>query len=250
MPASAQRVMTLTSQSDVRLEAVIEAVSRDVALAGEVLRIANSPVYGVRGTIATLEQATMTLGLRELNAMATAMAMLAAFGSEHELHSGLHERSLLAGAVARRVACEMGVDPSIAFLAGLLSEMGTMACLAIDGDAYGAILTADDRAARELERYGASAGEIGAGLLARNGLPASVVDAVAGRGDGQLTALTRFARAAAAHLIAAGQSGDLEGLDDDLQGLASRLDPVLVAKAPALVEQCIAVGIAARALAR
>ena len=61
------------------------------------------------------------------------------FATPEKLSHELRASSVLSAAVARLVARELGVDESSAFLAGLLCEIGAMACLAVDSSEYNTI---------------------------------------------------------------------------------------------------------------
>ncbi|NOY91011.1 MAG: HDOD domain-containing protein [Deltaproteobacteria bacterium] len=229
LPATAQRVATLSAREDVAIAEVASALATDPALAAETMRIANSAGFGGFRKVETLERAVMTLGLNELNTMATAMAMMAAFANEDERSSRIHQRSVVAGSLARKLAKPLKLPPSVAFLAGLLAEVGALACFAVDATSYGQIFDqagGDEVARRTLERqrYGESSRRVGAALLDQNQLPESVSGAVGADDDEEdptpMGALVRFARAAVPPLVHAAQSGDRVGLGDALDALA------------------------------
>jgi HD-like signal output (HDOD) protein len=186
VPATAQRVMALCASADAEIPQIAEAVASDPALAVEVMRIANSAAYGRARQVGDLGQAILMMGLRELGQMATAMAMLAAFHTKRELSHDLHETAVLAGSIARGLAAEVEVDPGKAFVCGLLGEVGAMACLAVDGEAFASLLdeAGADLAAREdleIRRYGRTTRVVGALLLRHNGLPEEIAETVEAR---------------------------------------------------------------------
>jgi HD-like signal output (HDOD) protein len=145
--------------------------------------------------------------------MASAMAMMAAFSSEHELSLQFHASSVLAGTLAGLLAAEIKADAGAAFLAGLLSEVGAMACVAIDGERFTQIYREagtswDMRAELEQKRYGAPSWQVGMRLLARNQLPEHICAAVgAHHGDADaethslLARVTVFGRMAALEIV-------------------------------------------------
>ncbi len=217
LPANASRVLALTGDPDASMSAIVEAVSTDPALSAEVMRIASSPAYATRCPPTDLHAATTRLGLRELHDMASAMAMLVAFRSEHELSGEIHERALFSANLAHLLAAAMKHPrPRTALLCGLLCEIGALACLAVDADAYIALRDVagadrDLRAAVERDRYGATSWEIGAALLERNALPKVVCGAVRGSADAEdllLAAVTRLSRSASALVFEACRGGD------------------------------------------
>lgn len=183
LPAAAQRVLALTASDTSSIPEVARVISTDPALAASVLSVANSAAYGM-GKIDRLEVAVMRLGLRELHSLAAAMALFAAFRNQAELSLSLHELGVLSGGLAHAVAKETGLaEPGSAFVCGLLSEIGAMACLAFDGRDYVRIYQlagVDHQKRRDLEvaRYQVSSSEIGRRFLIRNSLPESLSSAV------------------------------------------------------------------------
>jgi len=125
-----------------------------------------------------------------------------------------------------------GVSRSEAFLCGLLSEVGAMACLSVDDDGYMELWRQAGgnqflRMTLERHRYGGCSYEIGARLLARNNLPADVCEAVGTASDrhpsswSMLARLTVYARSAAPQLVQAIRSGAVSELPLTLFHLAA-----------------------------
>jgi HD-like signal output (HDOD) protein len=235
LPASAQRVLQLTSDPDVEIKEVGRVLSTDPALAAEVMRLANSAAYS-RGVAATdLVQAILKLGIAELRQMAGAMAILAAFPTEEEFSTNLRTASVLSGAVARDLAQKTRTaNVGTAYVCGLLAEVGAMACTAIDGKSYVALRAEcgndwPTRAARERERYGFTSPEIGSALLLRNHLPREMPDAIAASLDTPspslppLARITVFARHAAPIVIDAATSAEESALAERLAELAAQV---------------------------
>ena len=190
-PATAQRLLTLVNDERAPIEAIAAAVQCDPALATQVLRVANSAAFRHASTDAVrdLRQALVAIGLEELRMMAGAMALLATFATRDELSLDLHRTCAVSGAIAEAI---VSPGPSIArslpFICGLLSEVGAMACLAVDGPGYveiwqhtvrgrngrfsiEAILARDSF---ENRRYGITTRAIGSRLLRRHQLPQDI----------------------------------------------------------------------------
>lgn len=232
--------MALASNVESEIEDVINAVAADPALTAEVIRIANSPAYGLSGKIGDLRQAVVMLGLAEVRNVAAALVMLSTFGGSGAEASEMHTQCVLAGSIGSLIACDLrSVSRSEAWLAGTLCEIGALACLAVDPDGFRSIYGAcgldfELRDRRETTAYGAPSREIGARLLQRNGLPESIVEAV--RGDIDDAALTTrvawLSRRLSPHLLQAGFTGDLEALDASIGELQLQsglpLDPAKV----------------------
>jgi HD-like signal output (HDOD) protein len=219
LPKSADRLLELTGSERASIPEVARVIATDPALAAAVLRIANSAIFG-GGKIDRLETAVMRMGLRDLRDMAAAMSLFAAFRNRGELLVNLHDRSVVAGAVAHRLAKVLGgIQPNVAFTTGLLSEIGAMACLSVDGKEYSQIWKttepcSEERTRLERERYGGSTYLIGGRFLDRHRLPESIRNAVATETDADpetLDAAARvlaLARLSAVIMLAAGKSRD------------------------------------------
>lgn len=231
LSATTQRVLALTSGDTASIPEVARVISTDPALAAAVLSVANSAAYGM-GKVDRLEVAVMRLGLRELHNLAAAMALFAAFRSKAELSLQLHELCVASGSIAHRLAKETGAaPPSTAFVCGLLSEIGAMACLVFDGKEYVELFRTsaaqlDDRVAREVQRYGASSFVIGQRFLERNSLPENVCIAVGSdvtvpAERDALSQITMLARHAP--LLVRVLDADKPALDSALEALASRV---------------------------
>ena len=259
LPATAQRVAQLASDPKAKVEQVATVLATDPALAAEVMRIANGAGFGRTRQVSELAQAVLLIGLVEIQRMAAAMAMLATFRTKHELTFNFHDKAVLAGSVARSLATSLGVpDRGEAFLCGLLSEIGAMACAAVDAEGYLGIWQATrsdpaQREAAEMERYGAPSRVIAAGLLRRNDLPEKVALAIEGTpGAADATPLSRLtvlSRRAAAAMVDTKPSGDATAIGAALGALREELAVPL--PADDLVRICLeAAGTALSALRR
>ena len=183
LPATAQRVVSLCEEPDAHIEQVAEVVATDAALAAEVMKIANSPLFGGVRKISDLGRAVMMLGFNELKSMAVAMSLLATFRSKDDAQYQFHDTAVLSATVNRGLVELLEGNRTAAFLCGLLCEIGAMACVAVDSDGFAELWNQADgdlglREELEIARYGAPTYQVGARLLQRNGLPADVVTAV------------------------------------------------------------------------
>lgn len=229
LPVSLQRLMALLNDESAKLVKVVEALGTDPVLANQVMRVANSSVFGRSRKVADLRQAIVTIGLAELHAMASGMALVGAFRSTDPVSLQIHEQSLLAANVARLLARGQPVEGATAFLCGLLSEIGALACVAVDPDGFTDIWQRTmmdwdgqspeawrERTRLETRRYGGSTPHIGAQLLNRNALPGRIADAVESTIEtpaavqSSLGLITTIARTAGAVLLRGDRPADTE----------------------------------------
>ncbi|MGE0792094.1 MAG: HDOD domain-containing protein [Sandaracinaceae bacterium] len=227
LPRTAARILALSNDPRADFGEIASAVECDPALATEILRIARSPAYRTRyGADDDLRAACRLLGQREVGNVTAALSMLSMFTTEHELALHAHEVSALAAQMAALTMDALRLrGRSQAFLAGLLSEIGALACLSIDAEAYVALRAANpteaDRVIAETRRYHAHSFTIGAHLLARNGISPEICRAVHGVDHDPISSVVRFSRRGAAAMIEAADSGD-RGWLRTLETLLSR----------------------------
>jgi putative nucleotidyltransferase with HDIG domain len=125
------------------LERIIDLVSHDKALAAQVLRMANTSLFGRWNRIDSIRSAVVTLGIARLREIVTECCMLqmAAQTTSKIDPTVFWEHSLATALVSRRVAKKLGLpDPEKAYLAGLLHDIGLTANLLLIPDQFEAAL--------------------------------------------------------------------------------------------------------------
>lgn len=80
IPPKPQVLMDIQKAGD-DLQKIAAAIARDVSLTAAVLRVANAPAMGFRREIASIEQATALLGLRQIRTVVQGVALKGAVGS-------------------------------------------------------------------------------------------------------------------------------------------------------------------------
>jgi HD-like signal output (HDOD) protein len=180
-PRVATEVLALSRDQDADFARIAQLLHQDPALAGHVLRIANSPAYLPRSPIVSLQQAITRLGLKLLAEIALIASVQSGVfrvpGHENELRQ-IWRHALASGAFGREVARSLRSNVESAFLCGLLHTIGKPLVLQTTIDLAGKLdlaVQADDVTAL-IEEFHVQAG----GLLAsRWGLPRAVCDAIA-----------------------------------------------------------------------
>lgn len=104
-------------------------IARDQAMVARLLRIANSPFYGLRGRVESIPNAIAVLGQRAVLGLATASAFCGAFETVAvgDFKIEIYSRHSLASALCSRgLARRMGISEGSAFVAGLLHDIGLL----------------------------------------------------------------------------------------------------------------------------
>jgi len=144
-PQIASEVMRLTRGDAVTDEAaegsaaeLARLIQRDIALAGHVMRVANSALYARRTPVVTLPQAIAWLGIREIRNIAFAVALQGqVFTSTYFRHemADLWRESVIVALFAQEIARLKRRNVESAYLCGLLHRAGMAVILGRIGEA-------------------------------------------------------------------------------------------------------------------
>src|ERR1041384_2889968 len=123
-----------------QLERVLHAklIQRDVALAGQVMRVANSALYARRTPVVTLPQAIAWLGMREIRNITFAAAVQSQVFNSSYFRQEMNElwrESVITALFAQEVARLKRRNVESAYLCGLLHRVGLAISLARTGSA-------------------------------------------------------------------------------------------------------------------
>jgi hypothetical protein len=163
--------------------------------------------------VSAFAQALRQVSPGELHHFELAADMLVTYDSQNELSEFFRECSILAAMIARDIAYgPNSVSTDKAFLSGLLSEIGALACLKVDTFCFQSIWNHSGglpvrRAELEIAQYSGTTHELGSNLLIRNGLPSDVSEAIGTRVNEEtktrdpLARIAAFSRTVAAELI-------------------------------------------------
>ncbi len=145
LPEVALEVMRLAEDPQSTGDDLSRVLSRDPTLAARVLRIVNSAFYGMRREVTSIDTAIVVLGFAAVKNIAIA-ASLARMFRVGALAGGFEPRDLWTHAIAVATASRLvagrvtGVDPSDAFLAGLMHDIGMIVELQACRDQFVAVI--------------------------------------------------------------------------------------------------------------
>ena len=206
-----------------------DVIAADPPAAAKVLKIANSPYYGFKQTIGTINQAVTILGFGTLKNALLTMSTFDQFGNKCSGLDlpGLWLHSLATAAAGRLLAEHLGFTyGDKIYSAGLLHDLGRVI---IAKYVPHAMLRAQDLSSSrriplltaELHTLGASHADVGAWLLNRWKLPTDIIEAVRfhhqplrATENFDMTAMVYLANILA-HQSRLGNSGDKDNLTVD-----------------------------------
>ncbi len=183
LPEATRRLLTVMRDEEASAQDVAKVLSSDQALAGKVLKLANSSFYGVANEVTTISRAVVIMGFTGIRNMALGFGTTSAL---KELESGLELDTFWAHAMANAAAVQvlaphMGrrIDPEEAFLAGLMHDIGAYVLAAAVPDEYRQVLASSEGSLEDRERAatGFSHCQVGQGLLQFWELPQPFADA-------------------------------------------------------------------------
>jgi len=138
----AVRLQQMLVRRDFRIDEVIELISEDQSLAGQVLKVANSSFYSGLSKVATIKDAVVRLGAQEIANLAMLASQQETYRSENEVINGymqgLWSHALSCAVGAKWLAKKSGY-PSLAaeaFMGGLLHDIGKLALLKVLDDIH------------------------------------------------------------------------------------------------------------------
>jgi HD-like signal output (HDOD) protein len=140
LPAVALEVHSLSQQPDVDADKVVAIMRKDPMLAGRVLKIAQSAAFATSGSITSLKDAVVRLGLRNLSEIAWEVSLgMRVFRSPvyAEPMEMVRRHSSACAHLSRLVSSFTSIASEYAFLCGLLHDVGLAAALIVLGEQKG-----------------------------------------------------------------------------------------------------------------
>lgn len=189
MPQVLVKLIDSCHNPNVPLQTLARIVDKDAAIGAKVLQLVNSAYIGVRRTIVNLEQAIVYLGAETIRNLAISISVQQVFRRVET--NGLlsidryWHHSYLSAVLARNIALAVGhPDPSEAYLAGLLHDIGKLLLWMAFPGRYAPLLLKGVRchsgrlAFLEEEKLGINHCEAGAWLCIQWRLPSFLADAL------------------------------------------------------------------------
>lgn len=185
VPMVASKVMQIVEQPEASVDDLKAVIESDPAIAGRILKVANSSLYGFSRSIETLGHAISLLGFRTVRSLVMAASLNQSFK-----HFGLTEKLLWEHAiVASTVAAALGEYGSVGvsrdegFTVGLLHDLGKIALSNCSHDEYDRVIRTtynEGRSFAEVERevFGFDHAEIGAQVARKWKLSAGLEAAI------------------------------------------------------------------------
>ncbi|MCP4266502.1 MAG: HDOD domain-containing protein [Candidatus Brocadiaceae bacterium] len=131
LPTIALRVIEVTSNPDSSANDLMRIISPDVSLTIKILKIANSPFYGLTREISSLQHALTVLGFTEIRNLVistVAFESFKGFKQDGKFDIGkFWKHSFCCGLAAKLIATDLKNSSNELFVAGLVHDIGKLA---------------------------------------------------------------------------------------------------------------------------
>jgi HD-like signal output (HDOD) protein len=141
-PSVAQRILALVGQEQASAQEVGALVKMDPSFSAELLRFANSALFGARRAVSGLDQAIVLLGMDRVKTMASLVVINRMVRSAVRIQAlkKVWIHSLATALIAEEGAPSMHVGRDTGYTAGLLHNLGTLGLMSAYPDEYSRML--------------------------------------------------------------------------------------------------------------
>lgn len=190
-----QNLMRLFRQTDVSVQSVAEAISRDIVVSARVLGMVNSAFFGLSHQVSDIRQAVVLLGLPTIKAIYLNLSLSKSFETSSlaaKLASQCMNRGLKISKLALANLGERGANPEWqddCLMASVLTDIGMPIMASYAEDEYKDVLAKagndhDALIRYEQESFGCDHAEVGAYQLSLWGFDPRIIEAVLNHGRG------------------------------------------------------------------
>jgi len=186
MSITVTQLLELTQQDGSDVEQVARTVAQDPALSARLLRVANSPFFGLAGEIDSINQACMVLGMNTVRNLAVAVGVGSCFNNDRNEQASLWRLAMEKAVAAQALARRCGQNSEVAFTAGLLRDLGKMVMLSCFAEAMQKTIAYQNAHGCDLNLaeqaiFGMNHRELGGMLAKLWGLPLLIRQVIAGQ---------------------------------------------------------------------
>jgi HD-like signal output (HDOD) protein len=170
LPTVASKLLQMLDRDDMDVRMLARHIEQDVAIASKVVRVANSPIFGLRIPVASVSHAIMTIGMTRVTNIVLGVSIFSKFVYLSTLAGDFLDRfwihSAVTAALARAIATKARLDfQEMEFLSGLVHDVGKLAMLQADAQRFKSvqenIAQGGGELDAELEIFGATHTEAG-----------------------------------------------------------------------------------------
>jgi putative nucleotidyltransferase with HDIG domain len=175
LPALARELVRLTRNDKTQMKDFITKIKMDQGLSSRIIKLVNSPFYGLRQEVASIDRATVLLGLNTVKNLALAISTAQFFNKNFSLYKTtgqeLWEHSFLVARLCEILSKECELDEDAHYLAGLMHDIGKTVLVDF-------LVKEAGNAAEEREQLGTDHCAIGELVLSKWSVAQNITEAV------------------------------------------------------------------------
>jgi len=188
LPMTVTRLMNVTNDPDCSVKDIVATIHSDQSLCLTILKIANSVLFGRPQKVDSIKMAVVILGFNEVQRIALTKALINSFSKLARQHKPFIDRfwqhSFICGMAARVIARDQHITPEIAFMGGLIHDIGKLIMLQTFAEDYSpeqwmAGLSNEQTLYEELQMFSFTHDILGGQLLEKWFFPENLITAVA-----------------------------------------------------------------------
>jgi putative nucleotidyltransferase with HDIG domain len=136
------------------LTTLVDKIGQDPAMTVRILRVANSPFYGMSREIGSLREAVLLLGFNRIRDMLVSVCFAKMLPARHKdfNYRQFWHHSMAVAECTRQLAGYTGSSADLAFTAGLLHDIGRLVIVVLFPDEFSRIINESDSPLIETER--------------------------------------------------------------------------------------------------
>lgn len=176
LPAIAQELIKLTSNiSHVTMGQIISKIKTDQGVTSKVIKLVNSPFYGIRSEIASIDRATVLLGFNTVKNIALAISLDQYYQKPFNMYGttgkDMWRHAYNVASISSEIAKCLGQDSDALYMAGLMHDIGKVVMVDF-------LVKEVSDVEDEKEQLGCDHAEIAAVIMNKWSVASSIVEAV------------------------------------------------------------------------
>jgi putative nucleotidyltransferase with HDIG domain len=133
LPVTVTKLMRVTNDPESSAQEVMETILSDQSLCLTILKVANSALLGRPQKVDSIKMAVTVLGFNEVLNIALAKAVISSFSNIDKQHKPFVDKfwahSFVCAMAARIIAEDLRIAPEVAFIGGLIHDIGKLIML-------------------------------------------------------------------------------------------------------------------------
>ncbi len=186
LPKAVIEIIRCIDDTDITVQDLVKLIGNDIGLSTSLLRAANSARVSVHGKIASINDAVMIIGLKQIREIVCTVGVKESFPQKESLgvdYIDFWRHSVGVAICAKELAHIAGVNPSIGYISGMLHDIGQLVVSMVAPNEFREAM--DYRTSHNCQDYeaeqivlGMDHATIGAYLATQWGLPKVICDAI------------------------------------------------------------------------